>query len=195
MRKAMISMLLVWGLAIVPQTANAAPACSARQQVDKCASQCRFCTEGNHGAACFAGWWNAWLKPSYAKAKWMLAKGSFSQGHNTALLSQVIEGVAEKQKVAIKDIKDDDVMKYGNETVGSALGTVSHALDSLGIKDNNMKIQCYQWCDRIDPVTYRNITDPNLARAATQLDAGACRNDGPGAWNPEWAKQALRTLR
>ncbi|MBU0500969.1 MAG: hypothetical protein KJ558_12005 [Gammaproteobacteria bacterium] len=187
--------LFLLGLALIFPQAASALQCDARAQVDKCASQCRYCTEGNHGPACFAGWWNAWLKPSYQEPKWMLANGSFSQGHKTALLSSVLEGVAAKKGVKVENLNNDDVAVYGNEVVGSALGTLVHGMDMLGIKDNNLKIQCYQWCDQIDPITYRNNTDVNKARAGTQLDDGACATDGAGAWNPKWPKDAIKAYR
>jgi len=192
MRILLCSIMIIAGVMIGCQPTIAQPACTPRQQIDKCASQCRYCTEGSHGASCFAGWWNAWLKSEKKIAENMLANGSYSRGYSTVMLSTVLEAVAAKKGVNVKDLSQDDIVQYGGQLLGKAGASIARVFEWLGIAKNEMKQQCYNFCD-FNPDTFRppqrTLTD---SRAASHLDAQACRTSGPGSWDDRWAIQAAR---
>ena len=91
-------------------------------QTKKCASQCRYCTEGAHGKACFSGWWNQW-----AEGDNQLPNGWFSAGWAA---------------------NDPTGIQKAIPALGKAAVTGTVLLDKLGLADNDLKQACYQFCDQ-----------------------------------------------
>ncbi|CDH45517.1 MAG: hypothetical protein IPL59_16925 [Candidatus Competibacteraceae bacterium] len=90
-------------------------------QTKKCASQCRYCTEGSHGKACFSGWWNQW-----AEGNNQLPNGWFSAGWAA---------------------NDPTGIQKAIPVLGKATATATVLLDKLGLADNDLKQACYKFCD------------------------------------------------
>ena len=91
-------------------------------QTKKCASQCRYCTEGSHGKACFSGWWNQW-----AEGDSQLPNGWFSAGWAA---------------------NDPTGIQKAIPALGKAAVTGTVLLDKLGLADNDLKQACYKFCDQ-----------------------------------------------